>query len=155
MSTARVDRRMIEWELRERRMLEEELAEYVRNLASNFNELIQLARPGLWVLKGELLRYIREVGGNALLARETLKKLGIDQYDYDAKTAIHYLDRIVSRAKELINMTNQLEHSSDYVRISDDVASLIYRIGMDIDAVLYLLERVPFQYITSRDLYLH
>jgi hypothetical protein len=146
---------MIEWELRERRMLEEELAEYVRNLASNFNELIQLARPGLWVLKGELLRYIREVGGNALLARETLKKLGIDQYDYDAKTAIHYLDRIVSRAKELINMTNQLEHSSDYVRISDDVASLIYRIGMDIDAVLYLLERVPFQYITSRDLYLH
>lgn len=153
MSTIRIDRRKVERELRERERVERELAGYVRGLINSFNELVQLARPDLWIVKAELLRHAREVGGNALLARETLKKLGMEQYDYEAKTAIHYLDRIVSRVKELINMVDQLEHSNDYVRISPDVASLIDRIGVNINAVLDSLEKAPFHYITPRDLY--
>ena len=153
LSTARIDRRKVEWELREREILEEDLAEHVRGLINSFNELARLARPGLWIVKAELLRHAREVGGNALVAREILMKLGMEQYDYEAETAIHYLGRIVSRAKELIKMVDQLEHSGDYVKISPDVASLIDRIGMNINAVLDSLERIPFHYITSRDLY--
>jgi hypothetical protein len=155
LSTARVSRRKIERELRERERTERELAGHVRSLINSFNELSQLARRGLWILKGELLRRAREVGRSVLLVRETLEKLGMEQYDYEAKTAIHYLDRIVSRVKELINMVDQLEHSGDYVRVSPDVASLIDRIGVNINAVLDSLERAPFHYITSRDLYPH
>jgi uncharacterized protein Yka (UPF0111/DUF47 family) len=143
MSGVRVDRRVVEWELRERKRLERELAGYVKGLINSFNELMENLKPGLWVVKRELLRYVRDVGGNALLARETLKKLGMKYYDVEV--AIRYLDEIVDRAKELVNMVNQLEHDGDYVRISPDFASLVERIGRYIDAVIDLLRELPFR----------
>jgi hypothetical protein len=138
LSTARVKRRgEFEYELRERRRVWMDFAEYVEGLVKSYHRLLELARPNLWVLKGELLGYIREVGWNALLAREALKKLkemGV-WLAYDEEAAIHYLDKIVSGAKELTGVVDQLEHDGDYVRVSPDAASLVEKIGRNIDIV--------------------
>jgi hypothetical protein len=138
LSTARVKRREeFEYELRERRRLLMDFAKYVEGLVKSYHRLLELARPNLWVLKGELLGYIREVGWNALLARETLKKLkemGV-RLAYDEEAAVHYLDKIVSGAKELTGAVDQLERDGDYVRVSPDVASLVERIGRNVDIV--------------------
>jgi hypothetical protein len=142
MSTARTSHRKVKRGSRERERLVWDFAGYLWSLVTSFfNELAPLAKPGLWVPKAKLSKHVREVGEYALLARETLKKL--DMRHHEVEMAIRYLDGIVSKVEELTGMVNQLKHYGDYVKISTDFALLIGGIGMDIDIVLDLLEKIP------------